>query len=114
VIHQPVIGFPDFILFYLSCSQIWLNLLVADHHYWSNIRKLSKQKTLKGIGSYFDGSNIFSIRCQSAFFFASILVMEISDNHPNKDLALMATSYWKTLQQKTKKKNLAEKSDLTL
>jgi hypothetical protein len=30
-------------------------------------------------------------------FFAPILVMETSDNHPNKDLALTATSYWTTL-----------------
>jgi len=48
------------------------------------------------------------------FFFAPILVMETSDNHPNKDLALMATSYWKTLKTKKQKKNLVEKSDLTL
>jgi hypothetical protein len=36
-------------------------------------------------------------------FFAPILVMETSDNHPNKDLALVTTSYWKTLKTKTKK-----------
>jgi hypothetical protein len=35
-----------------------------------------------------------------SIFFFPILVMENSDNHPNKDLALMATSYWKAKKKK--------------
>jgi hypothetical protein len=41
------IGFLDFLLLYLSYSHIWLNPLVADRHFWSNIRKLGKKKKKK-------------------------------------------------------------------
>jgi len=34
-------------IYYLSCSQIWLNSLVADCHFWSNMRKLGKKKKKK-------------------------------------------------------------------
>jgi hypothetical protein len=45
VVHQHVIiGFLDFLFFNFSCSQIWLNPLVADCHFWSNMRKLEKKK----------------------------------------------------------------------
>jgi hypothetical protein len=42
VAHHHVIIFLDFLFVYLSCSQIWLNPLVADHHFWSNMRNLKK------------------------------------------------------------------------
>jgi hypothetical protein len=36
------------ILLYLSCSQIWLNPLADDHHFWCcNMRKLPKKKKEK-------------------------------------------------------------------
>jgi hypothetical protein len=40
--------FLDFLLLYLSCSQDcqgWLNPLVGDGHFQSNMRKLKKQNT---------------------------------------------------------------------
>jgi hypothetical protein len=47
VFNQNVIGFLDSLFLYLSCSQIWLNPLVADHHFWTNMRKLGKKKKKK-------------------------------------------------------------------
>ncbi len=37
---------PRFPFLYLSCSQIWLNPLVADHHFWSNMKKIEKKTPL--------------------------------------------------------------------
>jgi hypothetical protein len=35
-------------LLYLSCSQIWLNPLAADRHFWCcNMRKIAKKKKKK-------------------------------------------------------------------
>ncbi len=39
-----VIGFLNCLLLYLSDSQIWLNPLVADCHFWCHMRKLSEKK----------------------------------------------------------------------
>jgi hypothetical protein len=45
MIHQHVIiGFLNFLLLYLSCSQMWLNPLVADHDFWTNMRKFEINK----------------------------------------------------------------------
>jgi hypothetical protein len=33
-----------FLLVYLSCSYIWLNLLVIDHHIWCHMKKLRKRE----------------------------------------------------------------------
>jgi hypothetical protein len=60
VAHHHVIGFLDFLFVYMSCSQIWLNPLVADHHFWSNMRKLKKNPvdyTLKT--KYRNGGNFY-------------------------------------------------------
>jgi hypothetical protein len=43
VVPQHVLGFLDFLFFYLSYSQIWLNPVVAGRYFWSNMRKLRKK-----------------------------------------------------------------------
>ncbi len=40
MVHQHVIVFLHFPILYLSSSQIWLNPLVADHHFRSTMRRL--------------------------------------------------------------------------
>jgi hypothetical protein len=42
LVPQHVLGFLDFLFFYLSYSQIWLNPLVATCYFWRNMRKLRK------------------------------------------------------------------------
>jgi hypothetical protein len=45
MIHQHVIiGFLNFLLLYLSCSQMWLNPFVADYDFWTNMRKFEINK----------------------------------------------------------------------
>ncbi len=46
MVGQHVIGFLDFPLLYLSCSQIWLNPLVAGNHFSSNMKKIEKKTPL--------------------------------------------------------------------
>jgi len=41
---QHVIGFLDVLFLYFSCSQIWLNPVVANCHFWSNMRKLKEKE----------------------------------------------------------------------
>jgi hypothetical protein len=43
VVPQHVLGFLDILFFYLSDSQIWLNLLLANRYFWSKMRKLRKK-----------------------------------------------------------------------
>jgi hypothetical protein len=45
VVHQHVIGLLDFILLYLSCSQIWLSPLVFYHHFGQTWENWKKEKT---------------------------------------------------------------------
>jgi hypothetical protein len=50
VVHQHVIEFLEFLFFYFSRSQIWLNPLIADDgHFWSIMKKKfeGKQKEIK-------------------------------------------------------------------
>ncbi len=60
VVRQHVIWFLDFLLLYLSCSQIWLNPLVTDQHFWSNMRLL-KKKLNAGLQSIFLGANFRTV-----------------------------------------------------
>jgi hypothetical protein len=42
-VDQHLIGFLDFSFFYLSCRHIWLNIIVADCHFWCNMRNLKNK-----------------------------------------------------------------------
>jgi hypothetical protein len=48
-VDQHFMGFLHFSFFYLFCRHIWLNIVVADCHFWCNMRKLEKKKTKKNI-----------------------------------------------------------------
>jgi len=43
-----------YIIYCLTCSQIWLNPLVADCHFWSNMRKFKKIQEKKTLLYLFD------------------------------------------------------------
>jgi hypothetical protein len=51
-VDQHLIGFLDCSFFYLSCRHIWLNILVADCHFWCNMRKLKNKKKKPLIGGH--------------------------------------------------------------
>jgi hypothetical protein len=84
-VQHDVIGFLDSLRLYLFCSQIWLNPLVADCHFWSNmeiyyIKKSSDSSSLNHILlSFFSFPYFFFLLSFYCYFF--LFLFELGCDH---------------------------------